>query len=333
MKTMTSFNMTMAVMVGVTLTMPLQAENTIEAIVDVQHDLFDGPRKGLRSNHTKGIVVTGEFVPADSAADISEAPHFNGEPTPVSVRFSNATGFPDIADHAPKAQAKGMAVRFDLGDDGYTDLVLSSVPRFPVATPEKFLEMLTAVRDSATSDKSPSPIKQFLAANPAAKTFVDYPKPASPSFAALSYHGINAFRFINAEGKSRYGRYLVEPALELEMLSDTEAASKDQDYLMQDINKRLEAGEVTFTFSLQIAAEDATVNDATIIWDEGQPVVELGVMTLTAVHPEGEDFERRVMFNPLALPEGIEPSDDPILLARPSAYALSYQHRAPEQEE
>jgi catalase len=33
------------------------------------------------------------------------------------------------------------------------------------------------------------------------------------------------------------------------------------------------------------------------------------------------------MFNPLQLPKGIEPSDDPILLARPAAYAVSLSRR------
>lgn len=311
----------------------VHAESTVESIVDVQHDLFDGPRAGLRSNHTKGIVVTGTFEPAASAADISKAPHLQTESTPVTVRFSNATGFPDIADHAPKARAKGMAVRFDLGEADYTDLVLNSVPRFPVATPEKFLEMLTAIRDSAGAEQSPTPIEQFLATNPAAKAFVEYPKPATPSFAALHYHGINAFRFINAEGEARYGRYLVVSELDLEMLGEEEAAARDDDYLMQDISERLGSETVKFTLSLQIADDNATVDDATVIWDENRPVVELGTLQLTAVHPQGADFERRVMFNPLALPDGVEPSDDPILWARPSAYALSYQHRVPQQEE
>ena len=324
---------TALIVLATSVAVPVHAQTTVESIVDVQHDLFDGPRDGLRSNHTKGIVVTGEFTPAASATDISQAPHFAGDPTPVTVRFSNATGFPDIADHAPKARAKGMAVRFDLGGDEYTDLVLSSVPRFPVATPEKFLKMLTAVRDSANSEQSPTPIEKFLAANPAAKAFVDYPKPATPSFAALHYHGINAFRFINEDGEVSYGRYLVEPALDLDMLSDEEAASRSDDYLMTDMRERLDDGTVKLTLSLQIADDNATVDDATVIWDENRPVIELGTFTIEAIHPDIDDYERRVMFNPLALPEGIEPSDDPILMARPSAYALSYQHRAPEQEE
>ena len=34
------------------------------------------------------------------------------------------------------------------------------------------------------------------------------------------------------------------------------------------------------------------------------------------------------MFNPLTLAAGIEPSTDPVLLARPGAYAVSFAQRA-----
>ncbi|HYD33880.1 MAG TPA: catalase, partial [Methylophilaceae bacterium] len=37
--------------------------------------------------------------------------------------------------------------------------------------------------------------------------------------------------------------------------------------------------------------------------------------------------EKTILFNPLALPDGIAPSTDPILLARPGAYAVSFGRR------
>ena len=54
----------LALLLGMVIN-PVMAEerekSTVEKIVDVQHDLFNGPREGLRSNHTKGVVLTGEF--------------------------------------------------------------------------------------------------------------------------------------------------------------------------------------------------------------------------------------------------------------------------------
>lgn len=301
--------------------------SVVEEIVGVQHDLFKGPREGLRSNHTKGIVAQGEFIPADSAKQVSKAVHLQNDDSPVVVRFSNATGFPDLADNDPKGASKGFAMRLDLGDEEYTDMVLSSVPRFPVATPEKFLEMLTAVRDSAKSEASPKPIEKFLKDNPAAKTFVEYPKPFPVSFATVSYHGINAFKFTNADGESVYGRYIVSPVEGDDLLDKDQAAQQDKNYLMQELPQRLAQNPAEFTLSIQVAAADDEVNDGTVIWPDDRQIVELGTIRLTQMHDDAKAYEKATMFNPLALPEGIEPSEDPILLARPGAYAVSFQHR------
>lgn len=302
-------------------------KSVVEQIVDVQHQLFNGPRVGLRSNHTKGTVAQGEFIPAETASAVSAALHLQQDSFPMTIRFSNATGFSDIADNDPRTAAKGLAMRIDLGEEGYTDMVLSSVPRFPVATPEKMLEMFTAIRDSATVDTSPKPIETFLKNHPAAKAFVEYPKPFSTSFATLSYHGINAFKFTNAQGSSVYGRYLVMPAAGIEHLDKETAAAQDKDYLMTELPKRLVAGPVEFSLMIQLAQQGDEVNDGTIIWPEDRTVVKLGTIRITQMHDDAKVFEKATMFNPLALPEGIAPSEDPILMARPGAYAVSFQYR------
>lgn len=303
------------------------AVSVVEKIVDVQHQLFEGPRPGLRSNHTKGIVVVGEFTPAKAAKNISEAIHLQAQSSSAIVRFSNATGFPDIADNDPRGMAKGVAIRLDLGDEGYHDLVFSSVPMFPVSTPELLLEMLEAIRLSGPDVASPKPIETFLEAHPSAKRFVQYPKPYPKSFASISYHGVNAFRFINAQGDSVYGRYILSSLAGEQHLDVDTGKQQHADYLVDELPQRLQQGEVVMKLSLQLAESGDVVNDATAIWPEDRPVVELGLLTLNAMHANAEDFERAIMFNPLALPEGIEISEDPILRVRPAAYAISFSHR------
>lgn len=55
--------------------------------------------------------------------------------------------------------------------------------------------------------------------------------------------------------------------------------------------------------------------------------VELGVLTLKAVLPNSHELEKTTMFSPLNLVDGIAGSNDPILNARPAAYAISYGRR------
>ena len=39
---------------------------TVAKIVDIQHELFDGPHEGFRSVHAKGVVLKGDFYPDES---------------------------------------------------------------------------------------------------------------------------------------------------------------------------------------------------------------------------------------------------------------------------
>jgi catalase len=196
-----------------------------EQIVDTLTKLSGGPHKGYRANHAKGIVVQGEFVPAASAASISKAVHLQKTVTPVTVRFSDATGLPTIPDADGNAFPKGIAIRFQLPDGAYTDIVSISTNGFPAATPEDFLGLLNAVAASGPDAAKPSPVEQFLGSHPAALAFVQMPKPAPVSFATESFFGVNAFKFTNAKGETQYGRYRITPVKGTEFLS-----KEDTDY-------------------------------------------------------------------------------------------------------
>jgi catalase len=201
------------------------------------------------------------------------------------------------------------------------------VNNFPAATPEDFLGLLNAVRDSQNSTAKPSPVEQFLAAHPAALKFVTTPKPAPVSFATQPFFGVNAFKFTNAAGKSVYGRYQIIPVAGAQYLSKEATDAAAPDYLMTDIAERVKKQSVQYKLLLQIAEQGDEVNNATIQWPESRKTVELGTLTLKSVVADSKAREKTLMFNPLQLTEGIEASQDPILLARPTAYAVSFGRR------
>ena len=301
-----------------------------EQLVDTMTKLAGGPYKGYRANHAKGIMVGGEFMPAPSASGLSKAPHLQAASSPVIVRFSNATGVPNIPDADGNSFPKGMAIRFQLADGSYTDIVGISVNGFPAATPEDFLGLLNAVAASGPDAPKPSPVEQFLSTHPAADKFVTTPKPAPASFATQAFYGVNAFLFTNAKGESRYGRYQIMPIAGQQSLSADEASKAAPNYLMDELPARLKNAEVKYRISVQLAEKEDVINDPTAVWPDNNPQVELGTLTLKAVVPDSLQAEKALMFNPLVLPDGIAASEDPILLARPSAYAVSYGRRQAE---
>jgi len=75
-----------------------------------------------------------------------------------------------------------------------------------------------------------------------------------------------------------------------------------------------------------------TATTSTIPLQCGRPtdrkLVELGTLALISTPAEQVKAQKALLFNPLALQAGIEPSADPVLLARPATYGVSYGQRA-----
>ena len=303
------------------------AKAVTEQLVDTLTKLAGGPHAGYRANHAKGIVVLGEFTPAKSAASITKAAHLQTTKSPVIVRFSDATGVPTIPDADGNAFPKGIAIRFTLPDSTTTDIVSISTNGFPAATPEDFLGLLNAIAASGPDAPKPAPIETFLGAHPAAKTFVTMPKLPPVSFATQGFYGVNAFKFTNAKGETQYGRYRIMPVNGQQFLSADAAKKTTPNYLFEDLPKRLAKKPVQYKLSVQLADKTDNVNDATAVWPDSRKQVLLGTLTLKTVDVDSVKFEKSTMFNPLTLVDGIEASEDPILLARPAAYAVSYGRR------
>ena len=312
---------------NISLVVAAEPKPVTEALVDTLTKLAGGPHAGYRANHAKGIVVTGQFTPAKTAASISKAAHLQDQTVPVTVRFSDGTGVPNIPDADPNSFPKGMAIRFHLDSNVSTDIVVISVNGFPAATPEDFLGLLNAIAASGPDVPKPAPIDQFLESHPAALKFVTTPKLPPVSFATQPFYGVNAFKFTNAKGETVYGRYRIEPVAGAHFLSAEEVAQTAPDYLMTELPARLQQGAVEFRISIQVANADDVVNDATVVWPDDRKTVDLGTVSLTAMHADGAAYEKKTMFNPLLLVDGIAPTDDPILLARPGAYAVSFGRR------
>jgi catalase len=291
-------------------------------------DNINGLHPGYRPAHAKGIMFSGTFTPSPEAASLTRAPHIQHKSTPVTVRFSNSAGIPDIPDNHPQgASPRGIAIRFHLADHVHTDIIAHSHNGFPVRTPEEFLEMLQAVAASASATARPTPIEAFLGTHPSALRFVQAPKPIPTSFARESFFGVNAFQFTNQESVSRYGRYRILPAAWNEHLDEAAAAAKSPNFLFDEIVERVKREPVQLKIVVQLAESGDPVNDATIQWADDRPQLEFGTIVLTERIADEDHEKRRVIFDPIPRVDGIEPSDDPLLQVRADVYLFSGRRR------
>jgi catalase len=297
-----------------------------QEIADIFLKLF-GDHPHARLFHAKGIVCTGTFEPTPAAARLSSAAHFRGGPVSVVARFSNGTGVPDIPDADPNSSPKGFAIRFKPADSPATDIVANGKNGFVAGTPADFVGFFRALAATPPDAPHPTPLETFLAAHPATLAWVSNPAPIPASFATQAYFGNDTFIFVSPTGLRQATRYRIEPVAGVHTLPAATAAAQPRDFLFNELKKRLAATPVEFRLKVQLAALGDPTNDATKVWPDDRPTVDLGLIRLTAVDPDSAESEKRLMFDPTHLIDGIELSDDPLPAFRAQAYSISIAHR------
>ena len=308
---------------------PASQKSLAEQLVDAFNAVF-GVHPGLRANHPKGVVLEGTFTPSSSAPSLTKAAHLQKRkaPIPVTVRFSAGSGLPTVPD--TNDMPRGMAVKFALPDGTKTDLVVLSFNGFPVANAEEFRDFLLAVAASGPDAPKPTELENFLGGHPAAKAFVETPKPPPVSYGTLPYFGINAFKFTNAKGSVTHARYQLQPVAGAKYLSTEQLARRGPEYLTEEIRERVRRGPVKFKLLAQVAQQGDTIDNPTIVWPDTRKKIELGTITITKAVADSEAAEKKLLFVPGALVPGIEPAD-PMIAARSAAYIVSLSRRAQSQ--
>jgi catalase len=289
-------------------------------------ELSAGIHAGFRPAHAKGLMCSGTFSPSREAAELTCAPHAGRPSTPVTLRYSDSTGIPTIPDNDPaRSGPRGIAVRFHLADHVHTDIVAHSTNGFPVRTGEEFLEFLRAA--AAFGAGRPEVLGAFLAAHPNARRFVGAPKPIPTSFAREAFFAVTSFRFTNAQGVSRHGRFHIRPEGGTEYLSDEQAAAKSADFLFDEIGQRLARGPARLGVFVQLAGDGDDVTDSSVAWPETRTEIPFGTITLTGRVDDSEPEMWKIIFDPVPRVDGIHTSGDPLTEVRSEIYLLSGRRR------
>ena len=289
-------------------------------------DAAFGVHPGFRPAHAKGLMCSGMFTPSPEAARLTRAAHAQQPSTPVTVRYSDSTGVPTIPDNDPaRSGPRGIAIRFHLAEHVHTDLVAHSTNGFAVRTGEEFLEFLRAV--AAFGAGRPEALGSFLAAHPNAKRFVETPKPIPTSFAREAFFAVTSFKFTNANGVSRHGRFRIRPAAGTEYLSNEEAAAKSENFLFDEIAQRLTREPVKLGVFVQMAEPGDDVADASVPWPDSRTEIPFGTIILTARVDDQVPERRGIIFDPVPRVEGIDSSGDPLTEVRSDIYLLSGRRR------
>ena len=292
--------------------------------VEAANALF-GRHDGYRALHAKGTLLKGTFTATPEAAKLTRAAHMQGDPIPATVRVSNGGGDPDVPDY--KQDVRGLAVKLYLPDGSRTDIVAQTVPRFPVPTPEAFVELMRAqVPGPGMALRMPA----FFAKHPGSLAVLPGSlKALRPleSYATTKYYALHAYRFLDADGGSRYVRYTFVPEAGDTRIGPRDAKQRGRDYLQEDIRARVARGPVRFTLELQLAEPGDPVNDPSAAWPDDRRRVNAGTLEISGLETERETDGDVLVFDPTRVVDGIELSDDPVLRYRRDVYSESVARR------
>ncbi|HWF67990.1 MAG TPA: catalase family peroxidase [Mycobacterium sp.] len=283
-----------------------------------------GAQPGERALHAKGKLYRGTFTATAEAAQLSRAAHLNGSAVPALIRFSSGSGNPAQGDNAPGI--RGMAVKFTLPDGSTTDVSTQTARLFASSTPDGFVALLRAMRPGVAA---PLRLAGYVATHPGfigALPILRAAQRVPASYATVHYYGLHAFRWVAADGSARFVRYHLVPAAGEEFLPPRVAAEKGANFLIEGLDERLASEPVRFSYQVQIAADGDSTVDPSKPWRSTQTVT-VGTLEITGVDTEREHGGDIVVFDPMRVTDGIEPSNDPVLRFRTLAYSASVKLR------
>ncbi|MDQ6892106.1 MAG: catalase [Acidobacteriota bacterium] len=299
---------------------------------------FDHERIPERVVHARGSGAHGHFQVYRSMAGITKAA-FLQDPavkTPVFVRFSTVAGSRGSSDLA--RDARGFATKF-YTSEGNFDLVGNNIPVFFIQDAIKFPDLIHAVK--------PEPDHHMPQAASAHDTFWDFislmpesthmilwvmsDRALPRSYRMMEGFGVHTFRFVDAEGRSRFVKFHWKPLLGVHSVAWDEAqkiSGKDPDFHRRDLWEAIESGNFPqYELGVQIVEEerendfDFDLLDATkIIPEELVPVERIGLLTLDR-NPENFFAEtEQVAFHIGNVVPGIDFTNDPLLQGRLFSY-------------
>lgn len=290
-----------------------------------------GKQAGFRRSQAKGLCASGYFVGNAVGRTLSSAAVFSGEKVPVVARFSVGGTNPRVSDKSKSV--RGLALQFSLPNGEQWLTANISAPMYFVSKPEQFVPFLQVrTPDPATGKPDPVKLKAFNDANPETTLQGAYvaKAPVPASFGAVSYFSTNAFELVNAKNESQFVRWQFVPELGNLGLTDDQLKTLPDDFLADELRKRVAASQVAFDFNLQLAEKDDQLTDPTKVWPDSRKVVPAGKLVIDRVEATLGGACDKITFNPLVLPKGMKPSADPVLLARPAPYAISLGRRLTE---
>jgi catalase len=308
---------------------------------------FDRERIPERVVHARGTTSYGYFEAYGTVGDepvskYTRAKLFQekGKRTDVALRFSTVAGGRDSSEAV--RDPRGFAVKF-YTEDGNWDLVGNNLGVFFIRDAIKFPDFIHSQKpDPVTFERQvPNRAFDFISQTPESLhmvTLVFGPRGIPASYRTMQGFGVNTYKWVNAQGDTVLVKYHWLPKQGVKSWTAADAAAVQAQELgchTRDLYEAIEAGDFPeWELNVQIMSDDEHPEldfdplDDTKVWpEEAFPLRPVGRMVLDRTVDNFFAENEQIAFGTGVLVDGLDFSDDKMLVGRTFSYSDTQRHR------
>ncbi|MER6808235.1 catalase [Spirillospora sp. NPDC000708] len=307
---------------------------------------FDRERIPERVVHARGATAFGYFEAYGSWGDepisrYTRAKLFQerGKRTPVALRFSTVIGGRDSAETA--RDPRGFAIKF-YTEDGNWDLVGNNLAVFFIRDAIKFPDVIHALKpDPVTFRQEPNRIFDFMSQTPEAMHMLVNlfsPRGIPADYRHQQGFGVNTYKWVNDDGDTVLVKYHWMPKQGVRSMTGADAAAvqaNDLGHATRDLHDAIDRGEYPeWELLVQMMSDDDHPEldfdplDDTKVWPENDfPPKPVGRIVLDRNVANHFAENEQIAFGTGVLVDGLDFSDDKMLVGRTFSYSDTQRHR------
>ncbi|MDQ0792380.1 catalase [Streptomyces sp. B1I3] len=307
---------------------------------------FDRERIPERVVHARGVTTYGYFEAYGKWGDepisrYTRAKLFQeaGKRTDVAVRFSTVIGGRDSSEAA--RDPRGFAVKF-YTEDGNWDLVGNNLGVFFIRDAIKFPDVIHALKpDPVSHEQKPARIFDFMSQTPESMHMLVNlfsPRGIPADYRHMQGFGVNTYKWVNAEGESVLVKYHWLPKQGVRSMTAEDAANvqaQELGHATKDLYEAIGRGDhPEWELVVQMMSDgdhpelDFDPLDDTKTWPEQDfPPKPVGRMVLNRVPDNYFAENEQVSFGTGVLVDGLDFSDDKMLVGRTFSYSDTQRYR------
>jgi len=307
---------------------------------------FDRERIPERVVHARGATAFGYFEATGKIGDAPASTYTRaklfqeaGKKSDIALRFSTVIGGRDSSEAA--RDPRGFAVKF-YTEDGNWDLVGNNLAVFFIRDAVKFPDVVHAFKpDPVTFRQEPNRIFDFLSNQTSTMhmlTNLFSPRGLPTDYRHMQGFGVNTYKMVNQAGDSVLVKYHWVPKQGVAAMTQAEADAvqgKDLGHATKDLYDAIERGDFPeWELNVQIMSDEEHLEldfdplDDTKVWPEDTfPLMPVGRMVLNRAPANFFVESEQIAFGTGVLVDGLDFSDDKMLVGRTFSYSDTQRHR------